>query len=337
MGPMTQLLHWGLEHSDPERLKDVMQQYKDNNLTIKDVYGDDFLDALFVDEAGGMRDAIAQIVDFRNATLADDDLEFALNKLQEFIEQVDNAGNLHKMGGLSPLLDLGLSADGEARGSDLQALALWTLGVAVQNNAPVQDDLLSVGGLELLVGKLPSCGTRPGSSDKAGQLQGPLYCGKLLFALSGLVRNNATIQETADSLGLFDWLVDVGIGNANAGVAKKALGLLDTALAQSPGLRFLDGLMPRRDAIEMTLLKAMQGHDEDLAEKGLRVVNRLLGLRPILFKPHFKAALEASARALIDNCERTREKGDEVCEGIAGIWKSSDLMLAALDADDSEL
>merc|ERR1719284_1786838 len=130
-----------------------------------------------------MTDQIRLIEDFRNESLSDDELETSLEQLQELVEQVDNAANLHRMGGLSPLLELCL-ADGR-RSEGTRALALWTLGVAVSNNEPVQADLMSLDALRLLSERLGQCG-------EAGA--GAHYCGKLVFALSGLMRNNASTQ-----------------------------------------------------------------------------------------------------------------------------------------------
>lgn len=339
--PMQELLHWGIENSDPERLKDVMQKYKDSNLTLKDVYGQDFVDALFVDEAGVMKKAAAKISDFQNASLTDDELERALYDLQEMVEQIDNAGNLHNMGGLSPLLEL--ATGGGARSSSIQALALWTLGVAVQNNEPVQEDLVSLQGIERLVARLPLCG---GGGALKEEEVAPEYCGKLIFAIGGLVRNSAKLQADASELGLFDWLMDAGTHQSSAAVVKKVLGLLDTVLAQSPDLPFLDNLPARKDSLEAALLTLARGFtvsakgdggDVDLSEKALRVVNRLLSLRPMLFGDAFRPALLGAARSAVEQCEHDRGAGDEVCEGLSGLLGHADLALAARDVTDEEL
>merc|ERR1719262_1289241 len=102
--------------------------------------------------------------------MTEEELENALLRLQEMVEQVDNAGNLHRMGGLEPLLDL---ATGTQRSANLRTIALWTLGVAVQNNEPVQADLRSLDGLSRLVPLLEHCGTPEGNS--VGE--GAEYCG----------------------------------------------------------------------------------------------------------------------------------------------------------------
>jgi len=199
---MQQMLNWAINNSDPERLKELTLKYKENNLTIKDVYGQDMIDALFVNEGSVLKEMSTNIADFANASVTDDDLENSLTRLQELVEQVDNAGNLHRNGGLKPLLELGVSDAlvssqpvEVTRSESVRSLALWTLGVAVQNNAPVQEELLGIGGLPLLIRRLPVCtGGINGQGDAGSE-----YCGKLIFAISGLVKNNETIQ-TACSL-----------------------------------------------------------------------------------------------------------------------------------------
>merc|ERR1719218_520077 len=170
---------------------------------------------------------VTQVGSFANASITDDDLEGALERLEELVEQVDNAGNLHRMGGLKPLLDLGVAGllVGDVRRSEsVRSLALWTLGVAVQNNPPVQADLVDIGGLPSLLQRLPLCA---GPSQKPADMKDPPagdeYCSKLLFAISGLVKNNQTIQASADTHGLFDWLLDFGISHSSASIAKKSL------------------------------------------------------------------------------------------------------------------
>ncbi|CAJ1462333.1 unnamed protein product [Effrenium voratum] len=208
--PMSELLHWAIENSDPETLKSLMEKYKENNLTIKDVYGQDVVDALFKNEGDVISDQIAVIQDFRNASLADSTLNAALEELEEVLHQVDHAGNLNRMGGMQPLLDLAL---GTERSEATRSLALLALGAAVNNNAPVQKELYDLQGLERLAAELQKC---DGSS-----VGGP-YCAKLLFCLSGLLQNAAVLQAQADQLGVTDWMMDVGVKHPAPAVVKKA-------------------------------------------------------------------------------------------------------------------
>jgi len=204
----------------------------------------------------------------------------------------------------------------------------------VQNNEPVQHDLLSVDGLSRLVALLSVCEQR--SSESAQ------YCGKLLYALSGLIKNNAETQVMAGALGVFDWLIDVGVQHTSLAVVKKCLGILDTVLAQSPELEFLNGLPSRQATIASSLLGHIRGAsagagDTDLSEKGLRLVNRLLSLRPLLFAPSFKDELAASSKVALQHCEMSPGADEEVCGGLAGLVTHANLMLAAQDVADDEL
>lgn len=330
---MSQLLNWAVKHSDPDKLKELMEKYKDRNLTLKDVYGQEVLDALFVDESSEMMDMIRQVADWRNTSVKHEQLEETMERLQQFIEQIDNAGNLHRMGGLSPLLDLGLTTE---RPLSTRAIALWTLGIAVQNNAPVQEELLELDGLRRLATELPYCGGGDASRSKQ-------YCGKLVFAVSGLVKNNASIQADASSLGIFDWLLDHGSGHPALPVAKKCMGLLETVLAQNPEVPFLSSLSGKRDALTEVLLTHVRGEsgaeesDTDTAEKALRLITRLLALKPTLFPPSFQKELAAAVATCMQRCGRYFGSSDELCASLQELADSAALMLTARDVTDDEL
>jgi hypothetical protein len=339
---MQQLLNWGIEHSDPERLKELMQKYQDENLTIKDVYGQDVLDALFVNEGSVMKNLTEKIAAYANASIADEDLEMHLEHLMELVEQVDNAGNLHRMGGLRPLVELGISgplvgSQQVSRSESVRSLALWTLGVATQNNAPVQEDLMDhIGALPLLLGRLPLC-----DPSKVEEAAGSEYCTKLLYALSGLVKNNQTYQAAADTQGLFEWLLDIGIRHPTRGIAKKSMGLLDIAFSQSPKLEVLNTLTAKQNVLAASLLAQIHSEqsspDADAAEKALRLVNRLLSLRPMLFESSFRSDFTQAVAAATRNCEQTHAVGDELCTGLMGLAEHASMTLAARDLPDDEL
>eukprot|EP00913_Durusdinium_trenchii_P003825 g3542.t1 len=189
--------------------------------------------------------------DFRNESLPDSLLKAALEELEELLHQVDHvldsefphvamnhqpisprkAGNLNRMGGMKPLLELAL---GTERVEALRSLALWALGVAVQNNAPVQQELHSLGGLSSLAGRLQDCNCLSPEVCEAGAQ----YCGKLLFCLSGFLRNSPPLQAEADQLGVTTWMMKVGLAHPAPAIVKKALGYLDTVFAQSPEAQF---------------------------------------------------------------------------------------------------
>jgi len=337
---MQQMLNWAIQNSDPEKVQELVKKYQEQNLTIMDVYGKEVLDAMFVDEGSVLKETIAEVADFGNSSVSDDDLESALTRLQDLVEQIDNAGNLHRNGGLKPLLDLGVQEEAAAavpRSAGVRSLALWTLGVAVQNNAPVQIELMEIDGLRRLLDCLPRCGKSPSPGS-----EGVEWCGKLLFAISSLVKNSNEVQVAADRLGLMDWLVDVGMQYSSTNMVKKALSLLDIILAQSPALPFLDRVTARQDDMGNVLISQVQQgadgkSDTDLAEKALRLVNRLLSLRPLLFRPSFRSELSAAVHQAHASCEKEYGVGDELCTGLQGLAQHAELALAARDLTDDEL
>merc|ERR1711908_193504 len=112
-------------------------------------------------------------------------------------------------------------------------------------------------GLEKLFARLPLCGD-PASEVATSQKVAPQYCGKLLYSLSCLVKNQQPIQMAADRLGLFDTLLNI-LPYHSSPVVKKVLGILDTVLAQNPELPFLDTLAARQGAIGKDLITLVSG------------------------------------------------------------------------------
>jgi len=346
---MEDLLHWAVEHSDPDKLKEVMQKYRDSNLTLKDVYGQEVLDALFYDEYEIVRGKISTIADFRNTSLSDEQLSDALAELEGFVEQIDNAGNLHKMGGLAPLVELALAVeDGARRSEEVRAQGLLVLGIAVQNNPSVQEDLFGLEGLQRLAGRLPHCGGGAAlislRQSEAMPSEGGAFCGKLLYTLSGLVKNNQTIQRAANHIGLFDWILRVGVPHSSLATAKKSMALLDTVLAQNPELPFLANVPA---ALQAEVATALLGHvrglaslgagDLDAAEKSLQLVARLLAVRPMLFSEGFRIELASAASGAKAGCETSFGVGDELCETLASLASQCDAILSARSVRDDEL
>eukprot|EP00439_Symbiodinium_sp_Y106_P077874 s16_g16.t1 len=93
------------------------RSHKEQNLTTKDIYGQDVIDAFFKTEGDVLSEQIAIIQDlmhdYRNHSLPESEVQAALEELEEVLHQVDHAGNLHKMGGMQPMLDLALGTDRE--------------------------------------------------------------------------------------------------------------------------------------------------------------------------------------------------------------------------------
>jgi len=203
---------------------------------------------------------------------------------------------------------------------------LLVLGVATQNNPPVQADVLSLGGLERILALLPKC-------SQSGE-EGPAYCGKLLFAISALVRNDVEIQESASDKGLFQWLVREGLMSKSVGNVKKAMGILETVIGQNPNLPFIGALVDDQqlqDGLASSLLDYVRdSSDVDAPEKALRLFGRLLESNGLLFtstiihhedgrQTKFLDALEQAAFVAVKRCEVGAGPGDELCENLKAL------------------
>lgn len=119
-------------------------------------------------DADLMREAMAAIkspeVDLDNKLIAFDNFE-------QMIENLDNANNMENMKLWVPLVDELKSPEPE-----LQRMAAWCIGTAVQNNIKSQEKCLAVGALPQLVSIMLSDG--PAGTRK-----------KAVYALSSTVRN----------------------------------------------------------------------------------------------------------------------------------------------------
>ncbi|KAF3064644.1 Hsp70 nucleotide exchange factor FES1 [Daldinia childiae] len=70
----------------------------------------------------------------------------AFDNLEQLVESLDNANLLSKLGLWTPLLELLAHEEDQ-----LRLMAAWCVGTAVQNNAPSQERLVALGGVERLV------------------------------------------------------------------------------------------------------------------------------------------------------------------------------------------
>ncbi|KAI1489296.1 Fes1-domain-containing protein [Biscogniauxia mediterranea] len=71
----------------------------------------------------------------------------AFDNFEQLVESLDNANLLERLGLWTPLL----SCLAHPSDADLRRMAAWCIGTAVQNNAPCQERLVALGGIEKLV------------------------------------------------------------------------------------------------------------------------------------------------------------------------------------------
>ncbi|KAI1404547.1 Fes1-domain-containing protein [Hypoxylon fuscum] len=125
----------------------------------------------------------------------------AFDNLEQLVESLDNANLLSKLGLWTPLLELlGHEED------QLRLMAAWCVGTAVQNNAPSQERLVALGGVEKLVslalGERVPMEKRAGDGDETAE---EAVAGsetkdvrrKAVYALSSAVRNYQPALDVA--------------------------------------------------------------------------------------------------------------------------------------------
>merc|ERR1712217_598305 len=102
-------------------------------------------------------------------------------------------------------------------------------------------------------------------------------------------------------------------------------------------------LSGKRDALTEVLLTHVCGKsgaeesDTDTAEKALRLITRLLALKPTLFPPSFQKDFAAAVATCMQRCERHFGSSDELCVSLQELADSAALMLTARDVVDDEL
>ncbi|KAK6952206.1 hypothetical protein Daesc_006739 [Daldinia eschscholtzii] len=128
----------------------------------------------------------------------------AFDNLEQLVESLDNANLLSKLGLWTPLLELlGHEED------QMRLMAAWCVGTAVQNNAPSQERLVALGGVEKLVrmalgDRLPMEKRAGGGEETTEQSVAAADQGetkevrrKAVYALSSAVRNYQPALDVA--------------------------------------------------------------------------------------------------------------------------------------------
>lgn len=130
------MLHWAIEHSDPEKLKAAAQALKDPASSARRQREmQAVLEAMRQEpsEADLMKAAIEELT-AANAT--DADKVAAMLRLRDLVRPIDNANDLKPLGGFAPLI-MALNSSNP----DVQAAAAGVLGTAASNNVRAQQDV----------------------------------------------------------------------------------------------------------------------------------------------------------------------------------------------------
>ncbi|KAF5373760.1 hypothetical protein D9758_000937 [Tetrapyrgos nigripes] len=204
---MESLLRWGIQNSAPGGDGAAPEPRKDLNPEIIDMI-------LGKSDAEQMKEDMAIAIDHQRS---EDERVDALDHLEMLIEQIDNANNLEKLKMWEPLHEL-LTSDSSTDPVVLQAL--WVIGTALQNNPAAQDSYLKLNPLPTLASFLsPSTSTTP-------QLRS-----KVIYALSGLLKQNAPALASMEKEGTDGWTkLRQGLQDPDISVRRKIAFLLDALL-----------------------------------------------------------------------------------------------------------
>ncbi|OTA99216.1 hypothetical protein M426DRAFT_325358 [Hypoxylon sp. CI-4A] len=156
---------------------------------------------------GAPSDAELMQASMANITSSDPEITLeskliAFDNLEQLVESLDNANLLSKLGLWTPLLELlGHEED------QLRLMAAWCVGTTVQNNAPSQERLVALGGVEKLVGmalgeRLPmekraGAGEETTEESVAASKETKDVRRKAVYALSSAVRNYQPALDVA--------------------------------------------------------------------------------------------------------------------------------------------
>lgn len=257
------MLQWAIGHSDPAKLKEKVQEIK--HLSPDEIKARQMKIKELMEVVQMPSDAkLMQIAldDLNNVSLPVEDHLRALQELLVFVEPIDNANDLQKLGGLPVIVRELNHADTEIR-----TASAWVLGTASQNNPFIQNHLLQLGALAKLMTMVKSK-----FSEEAI---------KALYAISALIRNNSDGQELfyaeAGDLMLQDILSNSSI---DIRLQKKAIFLVADLAEYQLGVR--NTQEPRffsNPFLLKSLVDLLASMDLDLQEKALYAVKSLLRLK----------------------------------------------------------
>ncbi|EPS58154.1 hypothetical protein M569_16661, partial [Genlisea aurea] len=253
-----------LGHSDPEKLKEaasVIHHLSPDDLDKRRTEVEKLMERLKVaSDAELMQIAID---DLNNSSLSHEDRHRALQELLILVEPIDNANDLHKLGGLAAIISQLNDPDPEVR-----AVAGWILGKASQNNHFVQSQILELGALMTLMDMA--------RSDHLEEAT------KALYAISALIRNNIRGQELFYEQNGTVMLEFISSNSSiDVRLLRKSVFLLaDLVESQLEGMDDdLEQPFFNDPVLLKSLVDLLASEDLDLQEKALYAVKNLLLLR----------------------------------------------------------
>lgn len=262
------MLQWAIGHSDPAKLElkahDV-QQLSTDELQKRQMEIKELVEKLEMpSDAKLMRIAID---DLNNSSLSLEDHLRALEELLILVEAIDNANDLHKLGGLASVIrELSNSDPG------IRVACAWIVGKASQNNPVVQNQVLELGALPKLMTMVKSSFIEEEAV-------------KALYAVSAIIRNNLNGLKLFYSEG-GDLMLQGILSNASADVRlhRRSVSLVadlaeyELEYSSQVEVPFFSNCALMRLVIDLT-----KAPDLDLQEKVLLAVKNLLMLKSTEF------------------------------------------------------
>ncbi|BDA47165.1 probable Hsp70 nucleotide exchange factor FES1 [Coccomyxa sp. Obi] len=258
-GEMKDLLHWAIKHSDPKVLQDAASGKIPQDATQRQKEVQEAIEYLRHEpgEAELMKAALEII---NNVASGEEARLHAFDALCYLLEPVDNANDLHKIGGIEVLLD----SLGDHNSKQLRAAAANALGVAASNNEEFVQRLWEICGADV-VDKLL----------QLARLENQEAAGKALYALSNLLHNEKFRRKFFEARGLATLQRPLAGQDTPPNVRRKALALLaDLAHYQETPNEILK-LPERGRQLVREIEYQLSIGDWDLTEKALLALKAL--------------------------------------------------------------
>lgn len=294
-GRMNELLDWGISNSDPEELRRRAEAGEQRTLTPLDK---EMLDVLLGQPTvAAMRSCLVKLEpEAREASGGDEAALSALEELEFHCEDLDNANDLAKIGGVRALLDLGADA---AADDEVREMALGVIAAGLQNNPPFQKACVALEAPQVLLRLLEPA-------------QPLVVRRKALYALSALLRCGG--DESAGVLAQEATLPALlaAAGSDDAKQQRRGLFLLLTLLREPDAWAAavsVGALGSHVQQLGGVLLDAACGGDVEARESAVQLLLLLRGcegLQPLLVAAGAEAKL-AAAREGASEDELTQE------------------------------
>ncbi|GFP83044.1 hsp70 nucleotide exchange factor fes1 [Phtheirospermum japonicum] len=259
------MLQWAIGHSEPEKLEEAalgIQQLSSEELKQRQMEIKELMEKLKTpSDAKLMKIAID---DLNNLSLSLEDRHRALQELLILVEPIDNANDLHKLGGLIAVI-----RELNNPNPEIRTISVWILGKASQNNPLVQNQILELGPLAKLIEMVHSNFTEEAT--------------KAFYALSALIRNNIKGQELF-FMEAGDVMLQNILSNSSIDIRlrRKSVFLLADLIESQLDSR-VNTELPffSNHSLLKSVVNLMASEDLDLQEKTLYAVKNLLLLRSI--------------------------------------------------------